>query len=320
MDSADFVFAFVNPYDEEWRKDYAAWFTDEPVNNPRQSKSPRLLRYFLRSVARNMPWVNRTYMVVARDSQVSSWVNRDAVKVVTHGEIIDQAHLPTFNTMTIIKFLNLIPGLGERYVFSNDDWYAMAPIDENMMFDPAGRPMQHFSSVAVKKYADKAEMDEDIRQSKYSSICFNTYRKFKDAFGEDAFGRFDGDLCLPKFMHNYMICRKDEVEKVELRLKSRADVFRKGRDSSDYDFMAGYVMMNAARTQDGMGVQASTALTDDVFVRQCMNAPREKFMEFLDLRMGESRCFCINHSSGRVRDMVAEWLDARFPDKCKYEV
>ena len=70
-------------------------------------------------------------MVVARESQVPSWVNRDSVKVVTHGDIIDAVQLPTFNTMTIIKYLNLIPGLGERYIYSNDDWYAMRPIAEN---------------------------------------------------------------------------------------------------------------------------------------------------------------------------------------------
>ena len=68
MNDVDFVFMFVNPYDPAWRAEYQRFFTDEPTVNPRQNKSPRLLRYFLRSTAKNMPWIRKVHMVVAMDS------------------------------------------------------------------------------------------------------------------------------------------------------------------------------------------------------------------------------------------------------------
>ena len=322
MGSADFVFTFVNPYDSEWRREYAKWFNDEPTQNPRQNKSPRLLRYFLRSVAKNIPWAGRTYMVVASESQVPSWVNRDAVEVVTHEDIIDAVQLPTFNTMTIIKYLNLIPGLGERYIYSNDDWYAMRPIAESQCFDEDGNPVQHSSSVEVVGYENPVALNDGVRKSKYLSICLNTYRRFRQAFGPEAFAGIvpDDGLHVPKFMHNYMICRKTEVERMEGKIQARLDVFHKGREFSDYDVMSGYVIMNAAKTPLGRGVLASTALHDKIFVDMRMGMPVDKFNAFLEERLGESQCFCINQSSERVRDMVAQWLDRKFPDKCKYEV
>ena len=63
-------------------------------------------------------------------------------------------------------------------------------------------------------------LKDEIRKSKYLSICFNTYRKFKAAFGPEAFARIvpDDGLHVPKFMHNYMVCRKTEVEHIEEKI------------------------------------------------------------------------------------------------------
>ena len=165
-------------------------------------------------------------------------------------------------------------------------------------------------------------LKDEIRKSKYLSICFNTYRKFKTAFGPEAFAKIvpDDSLHVPKFMHNYMVCRKTEVERIEEKIQARRDVFSKGREFSDYDVMAGYVIMNAAKTPSGRGILASTALHDRVFADMRMGMPVGKFYAFLEERLDESQCFCINQPYERVRDMVAQWLDRKFPDKCKYEV
>ena len=61
----DYVFPMVNPFDPVWRKEYAKHFNDDPVYNPRHRKSPRLLHYVFRSVAKNMSWIDRMFMIVA---------------------------------------------------------------------------------------------------------------------------------------------------------------------------------------------------------------------------------------------------------------
>ena len=109
--NVDFVFMFVNPFDKVWTKEYFKHFNRNPLDDPRQVKSPKLLRYFLRSVAKNMPWISKMHMVVACPTQVPSWINRDTINVVFHKDIIPERWLPTFNLTSISRFVNSIPDL-----------------------------------------------------------------------------------------------------------------------------------------------------------------------------------------------------------------
>ena len=68
-----------------------------------------------------MPFIENVFLVVSHESQVPDWVDRDNVKVVLHKDYIPEEYLPTFNSTTISLFLHRIPGLGEQYLYFNDD-------------------------------------------------------------------------------------------------------------------------------------------------------------------------------------------------------
>lgn len=91
-----------------------------------------------------MPFIDRIHLVVARESQVPEWVNRDTVDVVLHSQIMPADKLPTFNSSMIEMFLHRIPGLTERFLYFNDDMYTLRPCSEEDFF-PGGRPAMGFS-------------------------------------------------------------------------------------------------------------------------------------------------------------------------------
>ena len=82
-----------------------------------------LLRYSLRSLERFCPWV-RTVTLFTMRPQVPSWLRRDhpRLRLVHHDEVMDPAILPTFNCNAIESHLHLIPGLGEHFIYLNDDF------------------------------------------------------------------------------------------------------------------------------------------------------------------------------------------------------
>ena len=138
----DAVVTYVNGLDPLWQQDY-----ERTVGKSILTKRYRdwgTLKYHFRGIAKYMPFIDRIHLVVARESQVPSWVNRETVNVVLHSDIIPAEHLPTFNSTTIEMFLHRIPGLSERFLYFNDDTYTVAPCrEEDFYID--GKPATKFA-------------------------------------------------------------------------------------------------------------------------------------------------------------------------------
>lgn len=97
------------------------------------------LRYALRSVDQNAPWVRRVF--IATDSQVPDWLIADnpKVSVVRASEhFSDPSSLPTFNSHAVESQLHHIDGLAEHFLYCNDDMFFGRPVAPSMFFTPAG--------------------------------------------------------------------------------------------------------------------------------------------------------------------------------------
>jgi hypothetical protein len=80
------------------------------------------LRYSLRSLLKNAPWIRHIYLVT--DNQIPYWLNidTDRLSVVTHEEIFaNKSHLPVFSSPAIEANLHRIPGLSKKFIYFNDD-------------------------------------------------------------------------------------------------------------------------------------------------------------------------------------------------------
>lgn len=92
-------------------------------------KSGNDLLYSLRSAVTNMPWLRKIHLVTAK-GDVPTWLTpkmKEKYKIeVVHHEAIFEDHslLPTYNSRAIEWNLHRIPGLAERFIYSNDDWSA----------------------------------------------------------------------------------------------------------------------------------------------------------------------------------------------------
>jgi hypothetical protein len=98
------------------------------------------------SILRYAPWIGRIHIVT--DRQVPALVAAlagtpfaDRVRVVDHAEIFagHEHALPTFNSRAIITALWRIPGLAERFVYFNDDFFLLRPVAATDFFRDDGR-------------------------------------------------------------------------------------------------------------------------------------------------------------------------------------
>src|SRR3984885_2142681 len=97
------------------------------------------LRYALRSVDQNAPWVRRIF--IATDTRLPGWLIADHPKlaVVRASEhFSDPAALPTFNSHAVESQLHHIDGLAEHFLYCNDDMFFGRPVPASVFFTPAG--------------------------------------------------------------------------------------------------------------------------------------------------------------------------------------
>ena len=97
------------------------------------------LRYALRSVDQNAPWVRRIF--IATDTRLPGWLIADHPKITVvraSEHFSDPAALPTFNSHAVESQLHHIDGLAEHFLYCNDDMFFGRPVAASVFFTPAG--------------------------------------------------------------------------------------------------------------------------------------------------------------------------------------
>nr|WP_245719971.1 stealth family protein [Nocardia uniformis] len=138
----DIVFSWVDGSDPEFRARRAGMLAQVVVGEGDDADA-RIrqideLRYALRSVRKNAPWIRRIF--IATDSQVPEWLADDpqvtVVRALDH--FPDSSGLPVFNSHAVECQLQHIEGLSEHFLYSNDDMFFARPVRPSMFFTPAG--------------------------------------------------------------------------------------------------------------------------------------------------------------------------------------
>lgn len=138
----DIVFSWVDGTDPEFRARRAGMMAQVVVGEGDEADA-RIrqideLRYALRSVYKNAPWIRRVF--IATDSRVPDWLAADPrvtiVRAIDH--FADASGLPVFNSHAVESQLQHIEGLSEHFLYSNDDMFFARPVRPSMFFTPAG--------------------------------------------------------------------------------------------------------------------------------------------------------------------------------------
>lgn len=127
----DIVISYVDGRDPNWQKDYEK-YTDIPLLDKR-FRDWGTLKYLLRGVQANMPFIRNVFLVVSHPTQVPDWIGPE-LKIVLHKDFIPEKYLPTFNSTTIGLHLHRIPGLDEEFIYFNDDIYPVRPVSASDFF------------------------------------------------------------------------------------------------------------------------------------------------------------------------------------------
>ncbi len=311
--SVDVVLTWV---DDSWPGyiDELTKFHDDPrdLNPNRTRDNLGLLRYGLRSLDMYLPYLRRVYLLTKRP-QVPEWldVERDDVVVVHHDDIMAPEHLPTFNSFSIVSHIHLLPGLGDRVIYLEDDMMLASPMAGTSCFDAEGRPYSFVERGRIPRWADV----DTVKDSPWNLALAHTAEVLDGRYGARDWQRLHhGPLPFLRDQYGEVMERyADEIA------ATRAERFRSGNCVAPevlftLDTMARGIHAPARHTRPAMKGYASLENIWLVTAAQ---------LKWLDWRGPQT--ICLNDSFGtdpnpRVERLVKRWLERRFPKKSRFEL
>ena len=291
----DVVITYVDGLDPLWQRDY-----EEHTNIPILEKRFRdwgTLRYLMRGVAVNMPFIRKVHLVVARDSQVPKWVNRNEVNVVLHKDIIPEKFLPTFNCNPIELHLHRIKDLDEQYVYFNDDVFPLKKCEPTDFFvDGKGQ-------LGMSRHLLSIDM--------FKKICRNS-----DVMARRALGMKPSLFFLrPQHVCTPMIKSECEAlyESVKDELHASITMTRTAKNVSQYVFL-NYMYLNGTLQNNRLSKRHfSLGLTSTEKLRKFIINPTKTFTCINDVQLSHERF-------EELRKVLIDAFETLLPNKSKYEI
>ena len=205
----DLVYLWVDGNDENWRKEKEKWakacnIVSDAANDCRFIDNEEL-RYSLRSVEQNAPWINKIYIVT--NGQVPKWLNTShpKIQIITHDQIMPKDALPTFNSEAIETCIANIPGLSEYFLYANDDCFIGKPVFPDYFFDKNGKPIVRLLKQRWKKekIAEKLYMRSILYSMNLIKEKFNVEYKYESCHNIEAFRKSYMLECVKEFKEDF---------------------------------------------------------------------------------------------------------------------
>lgn len=138
----DVVFTWVDGNDPEHKKKIAPYITprdqaSDDVAGPTRYRSVGEIFYSVASVIRFAPFVRKIFIVTDNQNpNLDDFIaknfpdNQIPIEIVDHKVIFRgyEEYLPVFNSRAVETCIYRIPGLSENYVYFNDDFFLIRPI------------------------------------------------------------------------------------------------------------------------------------------------------------------------------------------------
>lgn len=134
------------------------------------------LKYSLRSIELNAPWINHIYIITGFN-QTPSWLNvrNKKISVIPQESILPSDMGPCFNSCAIEMCIANISNLSEHFLVANDDMFFNVPVNPDYFFDEFGRAK--FRCI----YRKRGRVSRDSK-SIYFLHLINAAREIENAF------------------------------------------------------------------------------------------------------------------------------------------
>lgn len=323
----DLIFPFVDNQDSSWQEQYIKYKNMECENDVnvannqtfdiRRFRSWNHLNYLFRGFEKNIPWVNRIFLVLSSKSQIPKWLNVDnpKLRIVYHEDYMPKEVLPSFNALSIESFYSFIPELSEYFIASNDDWFFLNPIPKEFFIDNGCLQLAYDPRSTYWAGGGKDSTDS------WQRMINNVFKMEMDMHNN--FGRLH-----LKFTHLPEIrCKALEQEWFNTKgnMKTAIDMFSKSKFRHKDNAVLNWFFIHLLKFNcDRIPFKISTKKYQKMNCGYCQCEKDDTFEKYSD-----SGIVCFNDSSRtptnkgqfeELRNRLVAFLNKKFPEKSSFEL
>ncbi len=309
----DIVFTWVDDRFPGYLETLNRHAADPRDLNPNRTRDNlEVLRFALRSVARNCPWARRIHLLTCRP-QVPAWLDPEhpAINLVHHDVVMAPEVLPTFNSFAIVSHLHLVPGLSRRFVYFEDDMLALSPGLGPALLAPDGRPLVHLSR---RRVAPRKRLDHSAASPWNLAL----------ATADEALSRRFGGGARQHVIHGPQLFERETMEAMEAAFPDEIAATRAARFRAPGNVPPEFLAPHFA-LETGRAARAPSALSRKVegYV-SIENLRAWTAAQLAWLRARRPLSATLNDSFGArpnpaTETTVRRWLESRFPDPAPWE-
>lgn len=303
----DAVYTWVNHNDPDWAALYAEHSgivtTTTDADALSRFHNNDELRYSLRAVAKNAPWINRIFVLT--NCARPDWLAADDPRLiwVDHAEAIPAACLPTFNSHVIESCLHRIPDISEHFIYLNDDVFLAKPLDKLFFFDEGGASRSFLEGYGMVSGA-VIEGDPD-----YLNASRNVAGLLRDGMG-----------FVPTQLHQHtaFALRRSILAEIEARWQDQFDALRNNRFRTSGDINVTSFFYHHYAMATG---QARIGTVNNAFVKSMDVRWRDKLKDAARL-IYDTVCINEGGSDEPASDWhpaVKDFLEKAFSQKAPWE-
>lgn len=291
----DIVITYVDGRDPEWQADFASCVGKKAL--AKRYRDWGTLPYLFRGIDECMPFIENVFLVVARESQVPAWVDRDRVRVVLHSDFIPEAYLPTFNSTAIEMFMHKIEGLAEEFVYFNDDFFPLMPCQPTDFFRDGRAAVSMAYHMCTMRNLFRVHTKRSDRLARKAA---GVKRLFCYVRPQHTCAAMLRSACAEVFD----LCKEEILSSVSpLRTRQNYNQYL----FTDYAYFTGRTFRQRISNQ-----HLSLSIANPEVLAKAIAHPTRKIACINDVEMTEERFV-------RLHQAMHEAFEARFPNKSKFE-
>ena len=146
----DAVIAYVNCEDKVWQQEFSQYnncLTNDVQNGFLRYRDAGTFPLVIESIRKFAPWVNKIHLIVAYESQVPSFIDKD-INIIYHRDFVPKEYLPMFNACALEIFFPFLDGVANHFLYFNDDMILTSPITKDVFFNSCDNP---YSTISISK-------------------------------------------------------------------------------------------------------------------------------------------------------------------------
>lgn len=283
-----------------------------------------ILKYVLRSLDCHVQNVDNVFLIVESNDDIPEYLNINNIKIVTHESIIDPEFLPTTNKNLVTLSIPRIKDLNEEFLVIDTNCIINQSCKDNTFFFN-NLPNMSFINVKDTVHADSQKCATIRKAGRYSGLCAFNNRSISFNKVNDCYDLSFENMKMPLY-HHYSYLKSKCIELYNyIWNQAKEDsgfkdmIFTKDEEIRNIPGLLLYSMYHY--WTDFYNIQnakfkrvnlAGSTTADDII--EVMNNREYKAMSLNPFTIEEFE------DLERIKTLLNDVLEERFPNKSKYEL